>query len=152
MTAERRLEMGDAAVSVARAIGYVNAGTVEFIADETGRFYFMEMNTRLQVEHPVTEMITGIDLVKLQFEVAAGNAIPFRQDQIQIEGHAIEARIYAENPAKGFLPSTGTLRECGSPAPMTSRPTKPGGKGATSLIPITGAGSAWGVLGLVRSR
>ena len=106
----RRKAMGEAAVAAAKSIKYTGAGTVEFIAAQDGTFYFMEMNTRLQVEHPVTEMITGVDLVKLQFAVAAGEAIPFRQNQIQMQGHAIEARIYAENPAKGFLPSTGTLR------------------------------------------
>ncbi len=111
----RRKAMGEAAVAAARSIKYTGAGTVEFIAGRDGTFYFMEMNTRLQVEHPVTEMITGIDLVKLQFAVAAGESIPFTQDQIQMHGHAIEARIYAENPAKGFLPSTGTLRHLRAP-------------------------------------
>ena len=111
----RRKSMGEAAVAAARSIQYTGAGTVEFIAGRDGTFYFMEMNTRLQVEHPVTEMITGIDLVKLQFAVAAGESIPFTQDQIQMHGHAIEARIYAENPAKGFLPSTGTLRHLRAP-------------------------------------
>jgi len=111
----RRDEIAQAAMAAAKAIAYTGAGTVEFIAEQDGRFYFMEMNTRLQVEHPVTEMITGIDLVKLQFAVAAGEAIPFRQDQIQMRGHAVEARIYAENPAKGFLPATGTLRRLRAP-------------------------------------
>jgi len=110
LTAERRRQMGEAAVAAAKSIKYTGAGTVEFIANQDGTFYFMEMNTRLQVEHPVTEMITGLDLVKLQLMVAAGEPIPFSQDQVQMRGHAIEARIYAENPAKGFLPSTGTLR------------------------------------------
>jgi 3-methylcrotonyl-CoA carboxylase alpha subunit len=111
----RRKAMGEAAVAAAKSIGYTGAGTVEFIAAQDGTFYFMEMNTRLQVEHPVTEMITGVDLVKLQLAVAAGDPIPFRQNQIQIRGHAMEARIYAENPAKGFLPSTGTLRHLRAP-------------------------------------
>jgi len=111
----RRKAMGEAAVAAAKSIQYTGAGTVEFIVGGDGSFYFMEMNTRLQVEHPVTEMITGIDLVKLQFAVAAGDAIPFRQDQIQMHGHAVEARIYAENPARGFLPSTGTLRHLRAP-------------------------------------
>src|SRR6185436_8893026 len=111
----RRKAMGEAAVAAAKSIGYTGAGTVEFIAGRDGTFYFMEMNTRLQVEHPVTEMITGLDLVKWQLSVAAGNPIPLKQNEIQMNGHAIEARIYAENPAKGFLPSTGTLRHLRAP-------------------------------------
>ncbi|WP_151448844.1 acetyl/propionyl/methylcrotonyl-CoA carboxylase subunit alpha [Lacisediminimonas profundi] len=110
MTVERRQAMGEAAVAAARAVGYVGAGTVEFIANQDGSFYFMEMNTRLQVEHPVTEMITGTDLVEWQLRVASGQPLPCRQDQLRIDGHAIEARVYAENPEKGFLPAIGTLR------------------------------------------
>ena len=116
---ERRAAMGAAAVAAARAVGYVGAGTVEFIAEpvaeagstsETGlRFYFMEMNTRLQVEHPVTEAITGLDLVEWQLRIACGEPLPLRQDQLEIKGHAIEARICAENPDADFRPATGTL-------------------------------------------
>ncbi|PKO35566.1 MAG: 3-methylcrotonyl-CoA carboxylase [Betaproteobacteria bacterium HGW-Betaproteobacteria-7] len=109
MTAERRRQMGDAAVAAAKAVGYVGAGTVEFIANQDGSFYFMEMNTRLQVEHPVTEMITGQDLVEWQLRVAAGQPLPLRQEQLAIRGHALEARIYAEDANKGFLPATGRL-------------------------------------------
>jgi 3-methylcrotonyl-CoA carboxylase alpha subunit len=109
MTPQRRREMGEAAVAAAKSIGYSNAGTVEFIAEQDGRFYFMEMNTRLQVEHPVTEMITGLDLVELQLRVAEGQALPFSQQELKFEGHAIEARIYAEDPERDFLPATGKL-------------------------------------------
>ncbi|MBM2883474.1 acetyl/propionyl/methylcrotonyl-CoA carboxylase subunit alpha [Chromobacterium phragmitis] len=112
-----REAMGQAAVAAARAVGYVGAGTVEFIMDvDSGQFYFMEMNTRLQVEHPVTEMITGQDLVAWQLAVAAGGALPLTQEQLAIRGHAIEARIYAEDPDKGFLPSTGTLAHLATPS------------------------------------
>lgn len=109
MTPKRRAAMGKAAVDAARAVGYVGAGTVEFIANQDGSFYFMEMNTRLQVEHPVTEMITGQDLVEWQLRVASGQKLPLAQEQIVMNGHAIEARVYAEDPDKGFLPSTGRL-------------------------------------------
>ncbi len=114
MTKAVRAAMGEAAVMAARAIGYVGAGTVEFIADASeglraDRFYFMEMNTRLQVEHPVTEAITGQDLVAWQLRVAAGGPLPLRQEDLAIDGHAIEARVYAEDPGTGFLPATGTI-------------------------------------------
>jgi len=115
MTPERRAAMGQAAVAAARAVGYVGAGTVEFIANQDGSFYFMEMNTRLQVEHPVTEMITGTDLVEWQLLVASGMPLPLSQSQLTIHGHAIEARVYAENPEKGFLPSIGTLQYMRTP-------------------------------------
>jgi 3-methylcrotonyl-CoA carboxylase alpha subunit len=116
MTLERRRQMGEAAVAAAKAVGYVGAGTVEFIAMQDGTFYFMEMNTRLQVEHPVTEMITGQDLVEWQLRVAAGLPLPLAQEQLQIRGHALEARIYAEDANKGFLPSTGRLVRLSPPA------------------------------------
>ncbi|WP_312530647.1 acetyl/propionyl/methylcrotonyl-CoA carboxylase subunit alpha [Paracoccus sp. (in: a-proteobacteria)] len=114
MSAQMRAAMGDAAVRAAQAIGYRGAGTVEFIADASqglrpARFWFMEMNTRLQVEHPVTEMITGVDLVEWQIRVAAGESLPLRQQDLSIKGHAFEARLYAEDVAAGFLPATGTL-------------------------------------------
>ncbi len=113
MSEARRREMGAAAVAAAKAVGYVGAGTVEFIAEPTPegdlRFFFMEMNTRLQVEHPVTEAITGLDLVEWQLRVASGEPLPLRQEQLRMQGHAIEARICAENPDANFLPATGTL-------------------------------------------
>lgn len=109
MDPKMRRDMGEAAVAAAKAVAYVGAGTVEFIVEPDGRFYFMEMNTRLQVEHPVTEMITGIDLVEWQLRVAAGEPLPLNQEQLQFSGHAIEARIYAENTENGFLPSVGRL-------------------------------------------
>lgn len=116
MTPERRAAMGKAAVDAARAVNYVGAGTVEFIAGPDGDFYFMEMNTRLQVEHPVTECITGTDLVEWQLRVASGEPLPLQQDQLHIRGHALEARLYAEDADRGFLPSTGTLRHLRLPA------------------------------------
>lgn len=119
MTPERRRAMGEVAVAAAKAVGYVGAGTVEFIANQDGSFYFMEMNTRLQVEHPVTEMISGLDLVEWQLRVASGERLPKMQDELVIHGHAIEARVYAENPEKGFLPSIGTLQHLHTPAAVT---------------------------------
>jgi 3-methylcrotonyl-CoA carboxylase alpha subunit len=116
LSADRRAAMGAAAVAAAQAIGYVGAGTVEFIADQAGTFHFMEMNTRLQVEHPVTEMITGEDLVEWQLRVAWGEPLPKRQDELALEGHALEARVYAEDPAKGFLPATGRIVHFAPPA------------------------------------
>ncbi len=104
-----RRDICDVAVRAARAVDYVNAGTVEFMLDPEGRFYFLEMNTRLQVEHPVTEMVTGIDLVSLQLDIAQGQPIPFQQGDIAQRGHAIEVRIYAEDPQAGFVPSTGRI-------------------------------------------
>lgn len=110
MTPEKRRLMGEAAINVGKACNYCGAGTVEFILDENLDFYFLEMNTRLQVEHPVTEAITGLDLVKLQIRIAAGEKFPFQQSEITMRGHAIEARVYAEDPANNFLPDIGKLR------------------------------------------
>jgi acetyl-CoA carboxylase biotin carboxylase subunit len=109
LTPELRARMGAAAVTVGRQLGYINAGTVEFILEPDGQFYFLEVNTRLQVEHPVTELVTGLDLVRWQIQVAEGRPLPLAQEQIAFSGHAIEARVYAEDPAQGYLPATGTL-------------------------------------------
>ena len=109
LSAELRRAMGEAAVKAAKAIGYVGAGTVEFLLDARGEFFFMEMNTRLQVEHPVTEAITGLDLVAWQIRVARGEPLPISQDEVPLHGHAIEVRLYAEDPDNDFLPATGTL-------------------------------------------
>jgi len=109
LTPKLRKEMGKAAVAAAKASGYVNAGTVEFLVDHDSKFYFLEVNTRLQVEHPITEMITGIDLVRQQIEIAAGNPLKFSQADIVGRGHAIECRIYAEDPLSAFLPSSGKI-------------------------------------------
>ena len=109
MTADLRQAMGEAALKAGRAVNYVGAGTVEFLLDRNGQFYFLEMNTRLQVEHPVTEMITGLDLVDWQLQIAAGQPLPLTQSQVTLTGHAMEVRLYAEDPAQGFLPQTGDV-------------------------------------------
>ena len=112
LTDEKRKEIGKAAIRAAKAVNYENAGTIEFIYDlNENKFYFMEMNTRIQVEHPVTEMVTGVDLVKLQLKVAMGEPLPYKQDDITINGHAIEYRINAENPYKNFMPSPGKITQ-----------------------------------------
>ena len=107
--ARLRQVLGDAALRIARAAGYVNAGTVEFLVDQDRRFYFLEVNTRLQVEHPVTELVTGIDLVAAQIRIAAGEPLPVRQDKVHLRGHALECRVYAEDPEAGFAPSPGRV-------------------------------------------
>lgn len=117
---ELRERMGEAAIAIGRAIGYTNAGTVEFILSPEGEFYFIEVNTRLQVEHPVTEMITGLDLVRLQIEIAEGRPLPFKQEEIKRSGHAIEARLYAEDPDNDFLPAVGRICGWNSPASVES--------------------------------
>jgi acetyl-CoA carboxylase, biotin carboxylase subunit len=109
VTPEMRRHMGETAVRAAKAAAYANAGTIEFLADTSGKFYFLEMNTRLQVEHPVTELVTGFDLVHLQIQIAAGAKLPFAQQDVKLRGHAIECRVYAEDPENNFFPSPGTI-------------------------------------------
>jgi len=116
LDADMRRSMGEVAVRVAKAAGYTNAGTVEFLVDQDKKFYFLEMNTRLQVEHPVTELITGLDLVHLQIRIAAGEKMPFRQEDIRMRGHAIECRIYAEDPDNNYFPSPGKITLLQSPS------------------------------------
>lgn len=143
-----RQAMGEAAVRAAQAIGYVGAGTVEFLLDARGEFFFMEMNTRLQVEHPVTEAITGLDLVAWQIRIANGEALPLTQEQVPLHGHAIEVRLYAEDPEQDFLPATGSLalyREC---APGAGRRVDSGVSEGDSISPfydpMLGKLIAWG--------
>lgn len=115
LTQKLRTAMGEAAVRIAKSVGYTNAGTVEFLVDNAGKFYFLEMNTRLQVEHPVTEEVTGFDLVHLQLRIASGERLPFTQKQVELKGHSIEARITAQDPDNDFAPSTGTITKWQAP-------------------------------------
>ncbi|WP_024673210.1 acetyl/propionyl/methylcrotonyl-CoA carboxylase subunit alpha [Pseudomonas syringae] len=148
LTAELRRAMGEAAVKAAQAIGYVGAGTVEFLLDARGEFFFMEMNTRLQVEHPVTEYITGLDLVEWQIRVARGEPLPITQEQVPLIGHAIEVRLYAEDPANDFLPATGTLNLYREPAHCVGRRVDSGVAEGDSVSPfydpMLGKLIAWG--------
>jgi len=116
VTPDMRQRMGEIAVRVAKAANYANAGTIEFLADHDGNFYFLEMNTRLQVEHPVTELVTGLDLVQLQIRIAAGEKLPFAQSDVNLRGHAIECRVYAEDPANDYFPSPGEITVLSEPA------------------------------------
>src|SRR6058998_2913070 len=116
MNPDLRRRMGEAALKVAKAANYYSAGTVEFLVDPERRFYFLEMNTRLQVEHPVTELVTGLDLVQLQIRLAAGERLPIVQDNVAMRGAAIECRIYAEDPANNFFPSPGKIRLLRTPS------------------------------------
>ncbi len=148
LSPEQRRAMGEAAVKAAQAIGYVGAGTVEFLLDERGEFFFMEMNTRLQVEHPVTEAITGLDLVAWQIRVARGEPLPLEQSQVRLDGHAIEVRLYAEDPANDFLPATGTLHLYREPATGNGRRVDSGVREGDSVSPfydpMLGKLIAWG--------
>ena len=147
MTPELRRAMGEAAVKLARAGNYTNAGTMEFLVDAQRKFYFLEMNTRLQVEHPVTEMVTALDLVKLQIRIASGDALPFAQEDIQIRGHAMECRIYAEDPDNNFFPSPGTLLERRAPSGPGIRRDEgvyAGWTVPTDYDPMLGKLIAWG--------
>ncbi|MBI3663576.1 MAG: acetyl-CoA carboxylase biotin carboxylase subunit, partial [Acidobacteria bacterium] len=145
--AAMRQRMGEAAVRLARAGGYTNAGTLEFMVDEQKHFYFLEMNTRLQVEHPVTEMVTGLDLVKLQIRIAAGEALPFQQDDVTIRGHAIECRVYAEDPDNNFFPSPGKIlarRIPAGPGIRMDDGVYPGWVVPNDYDPLLGKLIAWG--------
>jgi len=150
--AELRRRMGEAAVRLAKAGGYTNAGTLEFLVVAAGHnheqrsFYFLEMNTRLQVEHPVTEMVTGLDLVELQLRVAAGQPLPIRQDDVRLRGHAIECRIYAEDPENNFFPSPGKIvarRLCAGPGIRMDDGVYPGWTVPTDYDPLLGKLIAW---------
>ncbi|WP_175596173.1 acetyl/propionyl/methylcrotonyl-CoA carboxylase subunit alpha [Thermomonospora catenispora] len=149
LDAARRERMGAAACAVARAVGYVGAGTVEYIvsADRPDEYFFMEMNTRLQVEHPVTELVTGLDLVELQLRVAAGEPLPLTQDEVRMDGHAIEARVYAEDPARGFLPTGGrvlALAEPSGPGVRVDSGIRTGDEVGGSYDPMLAKVIVWG--------
>jgi acetyl-CoA carboxylase biotin carboxylase subunit len=147
MTPELRRAMGEAAVLLARAASYTNAGTVECLVDAAHNFYFLEVNTRLQVEHPVTEMVTGLDLVKLQIRIAAGEPLPFTQDDVTISGHAIECRMYAEDPDNNFFPSPGKILSRRTPAGPGIRLDDGVDEGytvSTEYDPLLGKLIAWG--------
>src|SRR6185295_7959815 len=142
-----RAHMTDAALAAARAVDYTNAGTIEFLLDESGRFYFLEMNTRVQVEHPITELVTGIDIVTAQLRVAAGEPLGFAQADVCPRGHAIEARLYAEDPAASFLPSAGpilALREPAGPGIRVDSGIAAGGSVPVEYDPLLSKISAWG--------
>jgi len=147
MTPELRRSMGEASTRLAREAKYTNAGTVEFLVDAAQNFYFLEVNTRLQVEHPVTEMVTGLDLVKLQIRIAAGEPIPFTQEEVALTGHAVECRLYAEDPANNFFPSPGTivsLRTPSGPGIRLDDGVYQGFKVPTEYDPMLGKLIAWG--------
>lgn len=147
LSPELREEMGAAAVAIARAAGYENAGTVEFLLDASGRYYFLEVNTRLQVEHPITEMVVGLDLVRHQIEIARGKPLPFVQQDLRQRGHAIECRIYAEDPAQNFMPSAGTILVAATPSGPGIRydcGIFPGANVPLHYDPILGKLMAWG--------
>jgi acetyl/propionyl-CoA carboxylase alpha subunit len=139
--------MGEAAVKLAKAGGYTNAGTMEFLVDAAGNFYFLELNARLQVEHPVTEMVTGLDLVKEQIRIAAGERLSIRQDDVQLRGHAIECRIYAEDPFNNFMPSPGkivTLRDPSGPGVRVESGIYEGYEVPVHYDPLVSKLIAWG--------
>ena len=147
VTPELRRAMGEAAVRLAREAGYANAGTAEFLVDASQHFFFLEVNTRLQVEHPVTEMVTGLDLVKLQIRVAAGEPLPLAQSDVKMRGHAIECRIYAEDPANHFFPSPGKILTRTLPAGPGIRlddGVYPGWEVSAEYDPLLGKLIAWG--------
>jgi len=142
-----RAELGRAALTAAEAVGYCGAGTCEFLVDAAGAFYFLEMNTRIQVEHAITEAVTGIDLVAAMIRIAAGEPLPIRQSELEIRGHAIEARIYAENPDKGFIPSPGLIsvyRAPEGPGVRVDAGVEQGTRVTTYYDPLIAKLIAWG--------